>query len=176
MNILYITENNTRCYGVTFENKGWIKGQKFDDNTGNENIIYKVNPDETFLGKSEWCEMTSFSGAFDKSVFDGNTILLEISEENDKHRFVHIGGNMICSFLTNDKIYKYISNMGSNITPFSIAIGWEIINFLTPHFRFVEKEKIDYDDGVELLDYYVSNCWIHSFKKLRTCKITSKND
>ena len=30
-------------------------------------------------------------------------------------------------FLTNDKIYKYISNMGNNSTPFGIAIGWENI-------------------------------------------------
>ena len=57
---------------------------------------------ETFLGKSKTCDMTLMSGAFDKSVFDGNTILLEISEENPKHRYVNIGGNMICSFLTND--------------------------------------------------------------------------
>ena len=56
------------------------------------------------------------SGAFDKSVFDGNTILLKISEENGKHRYVYIGGDMICSFLTSDNIYKYISNMGNNLT------------------------------------------------------------
>ena len=48
--------------------------------------------------------MTAMSGAFDKSVFDVNTILLEICEENDKHRCLYIGGDMICSFLTNDKI------------------------------------------------------------------------
>ena len=29
--------------------------------------------------------MTMFSGALDKKVFDGNTILLKISEENEKH-------------------------------------------------------------------------------------------
>ena len=34
---------------------------------------------------------------------------------------------MVCSFLTNDKIYKYISNMGNNLTPCTIAIGYEII-------------------------------------------------
>ena len=49
--------------------------------------------------------MTLMSGALDKSVFDGNTVLLKISEENDKHRYLYIGGDMICSFLTNDNIY-----------------------------------------------------------------------
>ena len=52
------------------------------------------------------------SGALDNLVDDGNTVLLKINEENDKHRYVFIGGNMICSFLTNDNIYKYISKMG----------------------------------------------------------------
>ena len=69
-----------------------------------KNIIYKVNPMEKFLGKSESCQMTTFSGAFDKSIFDGNTILIKIVEENDKHRYVYIGGDMIYSFLTNDRI------------------------------------------------------------------------
>ena len=41
--------------------------------------------------------MTAMSGAFDKSVFDGNFILLEISEEN-RHRYVYIGGNMCVLF------------------------------------------------------------------------------
>ena len=59
---------------------------------------------ETFIGKSVCCEMTEFSGARDKKVFNGNTILLEIGDENNKHRYVYIGGDQVCSFLTNDKI------------------------------------------------------------------------
>ena len=80
------------------------------------------------MGKKQVCDMTIFSGAFDKSVFDGNTILLKTSEESNKHRYVYIGGDMICSFLTNDKIYKCISNMGNDLTPYSIAIFIE--NFI----------------------------------------------
>ena len=56
------------------------------------------------MGKSQVCHMTIFSGALDKSVFDGITFLLKIKEENNNHKFVYVGGNMICSFLTNDKI------------------------------------------------------------------------
>ena len=52
--------------------------------------------------------MTAMSGAFDKPVFDGSSVLLEIIEENDKHKCFYIGDDMICSFLTNDKIYKHI--------------------------------------------------------------------
>ena len=61
-------------------------------------------------------------------TFVGNTILLKVSEENDKYRYVYIGGDQVCSLLTNDKIYKYISNMGNNLVPYSIAIGWENID------------------------------------------------
>ena len=49
---------------------------------------------------------------------------------------------MICSFLTtNVNIYKNISNMGKNLTPYSIAIGEENVFFLTPYFKFFKREK-----------------------------------
>ena len=127
---------------------------------------------ETFLGKSEYCMMTAISRTLDKLVFDWNTVLLKISEENDKHRYLYIGGHMICSFLTNDKFYKYVSNMGNNLAPYSIAIVWENIYFPTPHFEFIKKENIDEDDVDNLFDYHViSNC-----KKLRVNKLHSNYD
>ena len=63
---------------------------------------------KTFLGKSQVCDRKLMSGALDKSVFDGNTILLRVSEGNDKQRYVYIGGYMVCSFLTNDNIFVYV--------------------------------------------------------------------
>ena len=134
MTVIFLTEYNTRCYGVIFQINGWIKVQNFEDISVDKNSIYKANPRETFLGKSKSCMMTENSGAFDKSVFDGNTILLKLVEENDEHRFLYIDGDMISSSLTNDKLYKYISNMGNNLTPYSIAIGWKNLYFLSPRF------------------------------------------
>ena len=113
MTILYITENNTERYGVTFQYNGYVKKQKFEDISGDKKIIYKVNPMETLVSKSQLCDMTEFLGAEDKEVFDGNTILLKIGEENNKQRYVYIGGDMVCSSLNNDRFYKYISNMGN---------------------------------------------------------------
>ena len=78
--------------------------------------------------------MTLTSGALDKSTFDGNTVLLKIGEENDKHSYVYIGGDMVCSVLTNDNIYECVSNMGNILTAYSIAIGEENKFFLAPHF------------------------------------------
>ena len=50
MTVIYLTEYNTRCYGVTFENNGCIKVQKFEDISDDENNIYCVKPLENFFG------------------------------------------------------------------------------------------------------------------------------
>ena len=81
---------------------------------------------ETFIGRSQLCNMTKISGSEDKELFNGNTILLRIGIENNKHKYIYIGGDQVCSFLTNDRIYKYISNMGNNSTPYSMALSWEL--------------------------------------------------
>ena len=88
MTVIYITENNCKCYAATFENKGWVKVQIFKDGSLDENIIYTVNPMESFLGKSQSCNMTALSGAFDKSCFIGNTILLKVGVENRKKMYI----------------------------------------------------------------------------------------
>ena len=56
-------------------------------------------------------------------MFQCNTILLKVGVENGKNKYVFIGGYMVCSFMTNDNIYEYISNMNNNLTPYSFAIG-----------------------------------------------------
>ena len=61
MTIIYITENNCECYGVTFKNNGCVKVQKFEDISNDENTIYCVKPMEKILGKSQVCIMTVFS-------------------------------------------------------------------------------------------------------------------
>ena len=98
MTIKYITEINCKCYGGTYKNNRCIKVQKFEEISDDKNTMYYVKPLEIFLGKSKSCLMTALSRAFDKPVFDGNTILLGISEENNKHRYLYIGGDTVCSF------------------------------------------------------------------------------
>ena len=170
MTVIYITENNCECYAVTFENKGWVKVQKFDDESLDENIIYTVNPMETFLGKSKSCSMTALSGAFNKACFDGNTILLKVGIENGKSKYVYIGGDMVCSILTSDNIYEYISNMGRNLSPYSFAIGIKNYYLLAPNFSFIKKDKIDYD--TILNGIYVPESDL-PFEKMELCKIQS---
>ena len=123
---------------------------------------------EIFLGKSQLCNMTIFSGAWDKEVFDGNTILLKISEENGKHKCVCIGGDMVCSFMTSDNIYEYVSNMGNNLSPYSVATGEKNYYLLAPIFACIKKDKIDYD--TILRGIYVPDSDL-PFEKLEICKI-----
>ena len=127
MTIIYVAENNCQRLAITFKNNGVIKVQKFKEVSENKNIIYQVNPMETFIGRSRLCATTEFSGAEDREVHDGNTILIKVCVESNRHRYVYIGGDQVCSFLTNDKTYKYISKMGNNLVPCSIAIRWENI-------------------------------------------------
>ena len=81
---------------------------------------------------------------------------------------------MVGSFLTNDRIYKYISNMGNNLTPCSIAIGWENIYYLTPYFRFVQRKNIDINDIDKLFDIDYDN--IKKLEKIEINKIHSNYD
>ena len=173
MTIIYITENNTKRYGVTIQNIGFVKVQKFEDISNDENTIYSVNPMRIILGKNQVCNMTMFSGAFDKKVFDGKTIFFKIEKENEKHKYVYIGGDMVCSFMTSDNIYGFISNMGNNLCPYSVATGEESYYLLAPTFKFIKKDKIDYN---AILDgKYVPDSK-ESFEELELHKIHSNYD
>ena len=90
MTIINIVENNCQNLAVTFKNNGIIKVQRLKDVSKDENILYEVNPFESFIGKSQLCNMTEFSGANDKEIFDGNIILLNIGIENNKYKYIYI--------------------------------------------------------------------------------------
>ena len=137
---------NCRRYAVIFGNKACVRVQKFEDIPDYEKNILRVKPLRTILWKSEILEMTKISRAYDEKIFKGNTIVIKVSEENDKHRWVYIGGNKVCSFPTNDDISKYISNMGKNLTSYSFAIGSEYVYSLTAHFKFFKIEMVKNDE------------------------------
>ena len=42
--------------------------------------------------------------------------------------------------------------MGNNLSPYSIAIGWENINYLAPFLKFIRNENIDINDIDKLFD------------------------
>ena len=79
---------------------------------------------------------------------------------------------MVCSFMTSDNFYDYISNMGINLCPYSVATGGKNYYLLAPNFIFIKKDKIDYNtilNGIYVPDSDLKK----SFKELELCKIHS---
>ena len=173
MPVVPLTEYDTKCYAVKIENKDLVKVQKFKNTFDNENNILCVKPLEIFLGKCDVCNMLSRVGALDKSVFNGNTILLKISEENNKNKYEYFGGDKIYSFITNEHISNYISNMGNNLIPYSIAVGEENVYFVSTHCKFRKRINIrDVDllktngNSLDPFDYHVEKLSPDSFQDL----------
>ena len=113
--------------------------------------------------------MTEFSGARDKNVFDGNTLLLDC-EDNE---YVYISGFEISKFKTDDKIIDYTSLMGNNMTPYAFVVGEKFTYFLYHRYNIIENDKIE--EGTLLnatntsLDpyvYHLEKCGIDSFQIL----------
>ena len=44
--------------------------------------------------------------------------------------------------MTNDKIYEYVSNMGINLSPYSVATGEQNYYLLAPNFKFIKKIRL----------------------------------
>ena len=68
--------------------------------------------------------------------------------------------------------------MGNNLTPYSNGIGSEFIYFLTLHFKFIKRERIDSDKSLNTnggsldpYDLHVSQCGKNSFKEIKFYKI-----
>ena len=133
-------------------------------------------PKNIFIGKSKVCEMTQFSEANDSSDFDGNTLLIEI----DDNEYVYISGLEITKFTTDDKIIEYISLMGNNKIAYPIAIGEKFTYFLYNRWKFFENGKIEEgtllnrtNNSLDPFDYHVEKCGVNSFKKLECSLIHS---
>ena len=63
--------------------------------------LFKFQTKNVFIGKSEVCPMTEFSGsAYNSSEFDGNTLLVEC----ENNEYVYISGLEITKFKIDDKI------------------------------------------------------------------------
>ena len=87
-----------------------------------------------FIGKSEVCQMTEFSGVGDNnSDCDGKTFSLE-SEDNE---YVYISGLEMFQFKTAYKFIDYISLMGNNMSPYTFAIGEKYTYFLSTHCKLI---------------------------------------
>ena len=106
--------------GIPFKvliNDSIVEVYKNDDNTS---PIQTFFPNKIFIGESKLNPMTKFSGCHGDE-FLGNSILLEIDEDEDGYKYEFIGRS-IFSFHTIGKIVTYESPVGNNDVPYPYAI------------------------------------------------------
>ena len=127
-----------------------------------------------FIGKSKVCPMTEFFEVADKEEFDGNTLLLEC----ENNEYVYISGLEIFKFKTDEKIIDYISLMGNNMIPYTLAVGEKYTYFLSSHYKFIENDRIEQgtllnatNNSLNPYDYHVEKCGKNAFKKLEHTQI-----
>ena len=116
--------------------------------------------------------MTQFSGALNKSNFDGNTNLLECEDSN----YFYFSVLEIFEFRTDDKILDYISLMGNNMIPYTFGLGEKYTYFMSTHYKFIENDKFEDDlllntttGSLCSFDYHLSKNGQGCFKKGLEC-------
>jgi hypothetical protein len=110
-------------------------------------LVAKYKPLKIFIGKSEKCPQTDYSGAYGK-YYDGNSILLKIK----KNRYVYIGST-IDEFDTNDTIIEYFSPVGNNNVPYPVAFGKKNVYFMLDE-KFIPLDKFPVLTKKERMDAY----------------------
>ena len=118
--------------------------------------------------------MTEFSEAKDYRFNDGNTILLEL-EDNE---YVYFSGYENFIFNTDDKIIENISLMGNNMCPYAIIIGEKYTYFIENHYKLIENDKIvegtllnATNNNLNPFVYHLKKCGKDVFKKLERSQI-----
>ena len=125
MNILMMQYNYQSKYFFIIDGGVYVykcEKSKFDQ------PFLSFQPKHIFIGKSKICPLTEFSGANDKSDFDGNTFSLKCEDTE----YVYISGLEIFKFKTNDKFIDYISLVGNNMVPYTFSIGINLF-FVSTH-------------------------------------------
>lgn len=101
--------------------------------------------EKAFVGESPKNKMTKFSGGFGLT---GNSILLYIGEQNEKHRYVFIG-DQIYEFSTNRRIKSFLSPVGNSDVPYPTAMDGKNVYFFLDRV-YVEKK---FFRGIKKMDW-----------------------
>ena len=158
MDIYMIQHNYQSKYLVMVNENTHVSVYKYERcKFGQPVVFFKAK--NIFIGQSKVCAMIEMSGALDNQHFEGNTILLECEDS----KYVYISGLEIFEFRTNDKIIDYISLMGNNMIPYTIAVGERYTYFISSHCKFIENDKIQEgtllnssNDSLDPYDYHLS--------------------
>ena len=117
--IYYTHDNGGRPYKVIINNNSQLNknSNKIEIfNNYNGCLIAEYNHIKIWIGESPHTEMTDYSDGYGEK-FIGNSILIEI--QNDYYIFI---GDTIYSFIAENKIIKYVSEVGNNDVPYPYAV------------------------------------------------------
>jgi len=151
----FIHDNGGRPFKVTLESKevrvfretGWDEenGTQYGDEP-----ILTFAPQQVFIGRSPFNQMTSFSGGHG-AKFDGNSILLHIKNLE----YVYIG-SCIKKFEAKAPINKYVSPVGNNDVPYPCAVDKEGRHYLMIEDVIINSWQIT-DENDDPYDFYYAN-------------------
>lgn len=79
--------------------------------------LFQIDSERVFVGESTPNNMTHALGT-DKQEFDGNSILVKLSEKNT---YLHIGRSLL-TFRTKSPVVRYESPLGNNDVPYPYAV------------------------------------------------------
>ena len=171
--IYIINHNYRRVYVALIKDKQVIVYENKSCKINNE-PLFEFEAKNIFIGDSRRCSLTENSDCYDDSSYDGNTILLEISD----YKYVYISGREILQFETNDKIIDYMSLMGNNQVPTAIGIGDKNTYFISDHYKFIANDKISENTLLKATNitcdpyyYHLNRNGLDSFTKLLNCEI-----
>jgi hypothetical protein len=132
------------------------------------------NVKKVFIGKSPKIDMTIFSAGYGP-MFDGNTILLEVSNQ----RYCLISSDIV-EFSTKDTIKKFISPVGNSDVPYPLAYGSSnVYVFGFDEHKYIPNDTVTGLTIDELFEKYTGKCcpWkseLDKFKKKLAGKIIHK--
>lgn len=125
----FIHDNGGRPFLVSIDKlnvKVYKKSNSDDEDVKNySKLIDTFTAKKILIGKSSGKSETCDHAEKDAKLFDGNSILLQIT--NTKYIFI---GHEIFSFEMNDELDKFYSPVGNNDVPYPLVLGKEYVYFL----------------------------------------------
>jgi hypothetical protein len=168
MKTYYTHDNGGRPYKVVIDGKrvkifDRIGYNSTDKVIYSENTVFDEIVEEIFIGKSPKTRRTEFSCGHGRK-FDGNTILLRISEKE----YIYVQGS-IASFKPKVPIVKYVSEVGNSDVPYPYAVD-EKGNYYLMGFSII-LTKMDKEGKKDPNTYYTDRVNITRDKSIRCeCK------
>lgn len=128
-------------------------------------LVQHVKFVKSYVGKSMSTETTRFSGGYGPK-FDGNSILLQVSES----RFMFIG-ETVFEFDMLDSLQKYYSVVGNNDVPYPIILGDKYV------YNVIEKQYVDrqlFPAGMKDADWADASGYFYGHKGERALEKDAK--